>query len=72
MFVSAGWRRAPSAAVNARVIADAALQARIALAPGDYFEIGEPESIWFRFNVAYSDDPRLHAFLREAPGRFAL
>jgi DNA-binding transcriptional MocR family regulator len=72
MFVSAGWGRAPSEAVNARVIADAALQARIALAPGDYFEVGEPQSIWFRFNVAYSDDSRLHAFLREVPDRFSL
>jgi DNA-binding transcriptional MocR family regulator len=72
MFVSAGWRRAPSETVNAKVIADAALQARIALAPGEFFEVGEPQSIWFRFNVAYSDDPRLHEFLREVPSRFAL
>jgi DNA-binding transcriptional MocR family regulator len=72
MFVSAGWRTAPSPTVNARAIADAALQARLALAPGEFFEVGEPQSIWFRFNVAYSDDPRLHAFLREVPSRFSL
>ena len=72
MFVSAGWRAAPSATLNARVIADAALQARIAPAPGEFFQVGESRSIWFRFNVAYSDDPRLHAFLREVPARFGL
>jgi DNA-binding transcriptional MocR family regulator len=72
MFVSAGWRAAPTPTVNARAIADAALKERIALAPGEFFEVGGPQSIWFRFNVAYSDDPRLHAFLREIPGRFGL
>jgi DNA-binding transcriptional MocR family regulator len=72
MFVSAGWPTRPTDAVNGRVIADAALKARIALAPGEFFEVGRPESIWFRFNVAYADDPRLHAFLREVPTRFAL
>lgn len=72
MFVSAGFRARPTERVNARVIADAALKERIALAPGDYFEVGLPETIWFRFNVAYSDDPRLHAFLRDVPARFGL
>jgi DNA-binding transcriptional MocR family regulator len=72
MFVSAGWPVAPTAAVDARIIADAALQSRIALAPAEFFEVGRPTSIWFRFNVAYADDPRLLAFLREVPERFAL
>ena len=72
MFVSAGFRARPTERANARLVADAALKERIALAPGDFFEVGAPETIWFRFNVAYSDDPRLHAFLRDVPARFGL
>jgi DNA-binding transcriptional MocR family regulator len=72
MFVSAGWAARPTETVHARLIADAALKARIALAPGDFFTVGPPETIWFRFNVAYGDDPRLHAFLRDARARFGL
>ncbi|BDG02480.1 aminotransferase-like domain-containing protein [Anaeromyxobacter oryzae] len=70
MFVSAGWPVRPTVVASARLIADEALKARIALAPGDFFEVGTPETIWFRFNVAYSDDPRLHAFLRDVRTRF--
>jgi DNA-binding transcriptional MocR family regulator len=70
MFVSAGYPVRPREGANARLVANAALKERIALAPGDFFEVGQPESIWFRFNVAYSEDARLHAFLREVPARF--
>jgi DNA-binding transcriptional MocR family regulator len=70
MFVSAGYPVRPREGASARLVADAALKERIALAPGDYFEVAPPETIWFRFNVAYSDDDRLHAFLREVPARF--
>jgi DNA-binding transcriptional MocR family regulator len=70
MFVSAGWPVRPTETANARVIAEAALRARLALAPGDFFEVQRPATIWFRFNVAYADDPRLHQFLREVPARF--
>ena len=72
LFVSAGWPVRPTERANARRIAEAALQERIALAPGDFFEVEPPATIWFRFNVAYSDDPRLHAFLRDVPARFGL
>ncbi len=72
MFVSAGFPVRPTARANARLVADAALKERIALAPGDFFEVNAPETIWFRFNVAYADEPRLHAFLRDVPARFSL
>jgi DNA-binding transcriptional MocR family regulator len=72
MFVSAGWKVAPTQAVSARTIADAAIQAGVALAPAEFFEVGPPASIWFRFNVAYADDPRLMAWLRSVPERFGL
>jgi len=67
MFVSAGWSETPSVERNGRAIADLALKAGILLAPSEFFMLREPESVWFRFNVAYAADadaPALLAFLR--------
>ena len=72
LFVSAGWDLAPSEQLDAKRIADVALQWGITLAPGSYFVNSEARSIWFRFNVAYCDDPRLRDFLRDAPKRFGM
>jgi DNA-binding transcriptional MocR family regulator len=63
MFVSAGWSDAPSADWNGKTIADLALKAGILLSPCDFFMLRQPESIWFRFNVAYTDHPQLLTFL---------
>jgi len=64
MFVSAGWAGAPTLEHNGRVIADLALKAGILLAPSEFFTLRAPESVWFRFNVAYAADaPALLAFL---------
>ena len=64
MFVSAGWQQAPSADWNGQVIADQALKAGILLSPCEFFMLRQPETIWFRFNVAYTDHPQLLTFLR--------
>lgn len=70
MFVSAGW---PDGAApghggrggrSGRTIADAALDAGILLAPGEFFTQREPQGIWFRFNAACAAHPRLLDFLR--------
>jgi DNA-binding transcriptional MocR family regulator len=63
MFVSAGWADAPSAEWNGKIIADQALKHGILLSPCDFFMLRAPESIWFRFNVAYADHPQLLNFL---------
>jgi DNA-binding transcriptional MocR family regulator len=64
MFVSAGWQDAPTPEWNGKIIADMALKHGILLSPCDFFMLRAPESIWFRFNVAYADHPQLHTFLR--------
>jgi DNA-binding transcriptional MocR family regulator len=64
MFVSAGWNAAPTAEWNGKIIADQALKAGILLSPCDFFMLRPPETVWFRFNVAYTDHPQLLAFLR--------
>lgn len=64
MFVSAGWQQAPSAEWNGQIIADQALRAGILLSPCEFFMLRRPETIWFRFNVAYTDHPQLLTFLR--------
>ncbi len=70
MFVSAGWKEAPTPARSGRGIADAALKSGILLAPGEFFTQREPQGIWFRFNAAYAAHPQLLDFLREcAPTR---
>ena len=63
MFVSAGWQVEPSATCNGKMVAELALRAGILLSPGDFFMLRKPESVWFRFNVAYADSPLLHRFL---------
>jgi DNA-binding transcriptional MocR family regulator len=64
MFVSAGWDVAPTPAWNGRVIADQALRAGILLAPNEFFMLRPSSTIWFRFNVAYTDQPQLRNFLQ--------
>jgi DNA-binding transcriptional MocR family regulator len=64
MFVSAGWQQAPTAECNGKLLADQALKSGILLAPGEFFQLRQPASIWFRFNVAYSDSPQLRNFLQ--------
>jgi len=64
MFVSAGWHTAPTPARNGRLIADAALRAGILLAPNEFFMLRPSRTIWFRFNVAYADQPQLRDFLQ--------
>jgi DNA-binding transcriptional MocR family regulator len=71
MFLSAGWQVTPTETCNARVIAEDALKEGLALAPGDFFHVSPPESIWFRFNVAHEDSDRLRAFLGAVPSRYA-
>ena len=64
MFVSAGWDLAPTPELNGKVIADRALAAGILLSPAEFFTLGAPSTIWFRFNAAYAADaPALVAFL---------
>jgi DNA-binding transcriptional MocR family regulator len=64
MFVSAGWAQAPSQECNGKLLAEQALKSGILLAPGEFFQLRQPPSIWFRFNVAYSDSPQLRNFLQ--------
>ncbi|MCS0608183.1 PLP-dependent aminotransferase family protein [Massilia solisilvae] len=63
MFVSARLAGEPDAQRNGRSIAAQALKAGIQLAPGEFFTLGQPDSVWFRFNVAYAADPGLLRFL---------
>ncbi|WP_426195587.1 PLP-dependent aminotransferase family protein [Massilia sp. DWR3-1-1] len=63
MFVSAGWPGAPTPARHGRAIAELALKAGILLSPDEFFLLGAPSSVWFRFNVAYAAEaPALSAF----------
>jgi DNA-binding transcriptional MocR family regulator len=64
MFVSAGWRVAPTPDRNGRTIAEMALKAGILMAPNEFFMLRAPETIWFRFNVAYAGEPQLIHFLQ--------
>jgi DNA-binding transcriptional MocR family regulator len=50
---------------NGKLIADLALKSGILLSPCDFFMLRAPETIWFRFNVAYADHPQLLTFLRQ-------
>jgi DNA-binding transcriptional MocR family regulator len=65
MFVSAGWAAPPTADWNGKLIADAAVRAGILLSPNDFFMLRKPDTVWFRFNVAYSDTPALTTFLKD-------
>jgi DNA-binding transcriptional MocR family regulator len=64
MFVSAGWPEAPTPGRNGRCIAEAALKAGILMAPNEFFMLRAPDSVWFRFNVAYAAEPQLIQFLQ--------
>jgi DNA-binding transcriptional MocR family regulator len=59
------WARAQHTALSAREIADQALKEGIWLAPGEFFYVSQPEHPWFRFNVAFSDVPKLSDFFRK-------
>ncbi len=72
MFISAGWPVKPSATCNARSIAEEALRVGLAMAPGDFFLVSPPDSIWFRFNVAHAEPDRLRLFLAAVPARQGL
>jgi len=69
MFVSAGWAEAPTAEWNGRTIADLALKAGILLSPNEFFMLRPSDTIWFRFNVAYTDAPQLKAFFHSIRSR---
>jgi DNA-binding transcriptional MocR family regulator len=64
MFVSAGWQEAPTASWHGRAIADQALKSGILLSPNEFFMLRQPETVWFRFNVAYAAEPQLRQFLQ--------
>ena len=64
MFVSAGWPDVQTPEWNGKIIADMALKAGILLSPNEFFMLRAPETVWFRFNVAYTDTPVLQAFLQ--------
>lgn len=64
MFVSAGWPDIQTPEWNGKVVADLALKAGILLSPNEFFMLRPPETVWFRFNVAYTDTPVLQAFLQ--------
>jgi DNA-binding transcriptional MocR family regulator len=64
IFVSAGWPRGAASKYNGKRIANLALQAGILLSPNEFFSVGEPDSVWFRFNVAYTDSSLLTDFLK--------
>jgi DNA-binding transcriptional MocR family regulator len=64
MFVSAGWPQEPSAEWNGKLIADQALKAGILLSPNEFFMLRQSDTIWFRFNVAYTNHPQLLDFLQ--------
>lgn len=54
------------AGLGADALARMAADAGIWLTPGSLFDIGGKDLPWLRFNVAYSQDPELWRFLREA------
>ncbi|OZI72836.1 PLP-dependent aminotransferase family protein [Bordetella genomosp. 2] len=63
------WARLPGAdAQGANGLAEQALKDGIWLAPGSYFDPGEADIPWIRFNVAYSQAPELWRFLAGAGG----
>jgi DNA-binding transcriptional MocR family regulator len=72
MFVSAGWARPPSTDCNGKLLADLALKSGILLAPGEFFQLRQPATIWFRFNVAYSDSPQLRNFLQSTRREYGI
>jgi DNA-binding transcriptional MocR family regulator len=63
LFLWARPARGRQATAGANELARTALEDGIWLAPGSYFDLDEQDSGWIRFNVAYSDAPRLWRFL---------
>ncbi|HUH40282.1 MAG TPA: PLP-dependent aminotransferase family protein [Castellaniella sp.] len=63
--------RQPLSDQGAIGLAAQALDAGIWLAPGAYFDPEGRDEGWFRFNVAYSTNPRLWQFFRELSPRLA-
>ncbi|WP_211461114.1 aminotransferase-like domain-containing protein [Collimonas silvisoli] len=59
------WARMPHATLSAKEIGDQALAEGIWLAPGEFFYVSQPEHPWFRFNVAFSDLPKLSDFFKK-------
>ena len=72
MFVSAGWQQAPTPECNGKLLAEQALKSGILLAPGEFFQLRQPSSVWFRFNVAYSDSPQLRNFLQAMRSEYGI
>ncbi|MFV0282983.1 MAG: PLP-dependent aminotransferase family protein [Castellaniella sp.] len=63
------WARPPAPRPTGEAmieLATEALKAGIWLAPGSYFDPEGRDEGWLRFNVAYSGDPRLWHFFRQA------
>ncbi|HEY0294843.1 MAG TPA: PLP-dependent aminotransferase family protein [Bordetella sp.] len=56
------WAK-PSGMQGANALAQRALEDGIWLAPGSYFDVGEADVPWVRFNVAYSTGAELWKFL---------
>jgi DNA-binding transcriptional MocR family regulator len=69
MFVSAGWLAPSTQEWNGKLIADLALKSGILLSPNEFFMLRQPETVWFRFNVAYTDNPLLLHFLQSCRPR---
>ena len=59
------WARAPGMQDAARLASQAAEEG-IMLAPGHIFRPQTEPSPWLRFNVAYTQDPRLETFLKKS------
>ncbi|CAM4013281.1 PLP-dependent aminotransferase family protein [Bordetella tumulicola] len=64
--VDAAQGFAPDPTQGANALAEGALKDGIWLAPGSYFDPGEADVPWIRFNVAYSQAPQLWQFLARA------
>ncbi len=62
------WARLPGRGQGALAVAEAALRDGIWLAPGCYFDAGQADIPWMRFNVAYADQPALWRFMRGQAG----
>ncbi len=57
------WAAAPTG-LDRDALAAAAMREGIWLAPGQYYETQPSKGAWFRFNVAFSDNPKLWKWLQ--------
>jgi len=62
------WARPPGIA-DSRELTRLGERYGVALAPGNFFRPGGETTAWVRINVAYVEEPRALAFLREAGAR---